>query len=151
MRSVARIFGAGLQWAIVYGVVWAVAWFSFMRAEWYGALAIDSRTMPWTEIWTIWAALNLPLGVATAAHLRSRTARTAPASALVGVVLVLWVPMTLGMTAWAWYESLSLALIVVDSTVNLAGLALASLLARAAVRTPIAADAAGRESGTAAS
>jgi hypothetical protein len=40
------------------------------------------------------------------------------------------------MFVWAWYESLALGLIAVDSTVNLVGLAVASLLARALVRKP---------------
>jgi hypothetical protein len=42
--------------------------------------------------------------------------------------------MTVGMTGWAWSESLSLKLIAIDSAVNLVGLAIASLLARAIVR-----------------
>lgn len=121
---------AGLLWAIVYGLVWGVAWFTFMRSVWYDALADGNRRMPWTEIWSIWGVLNLPLGVATAAYLRQQ-GRAAPGSrALIAVVLVLWVPMTVGMIGWAWSESLSLGMIAIDSAVNLVGLAVASLLAR---------------------
>lgn len=133
-RSAVVVLVAGLLWAIAYSLVWGVAWFAFMRAAWYGALAESNRQMPWTEIWSIWAVLNVPLGIATAAYLRQGQ-RVAPnTKALIAVVLVLWVPMTMGMTGWAWYESLSLQLIVVDSAVNLLGLAVASLLARAVVR-----------------
>lgn len=135
MRSAVTILVAGLLWAITYGLVWAVAWFAFMRAEWYGALAVRDRVMPWTEIWSIWAVLNVPLGMATAAYFRQRERDTVKANTLMAVVLVLWVPMTVGMTGWAWYESLSLTLIAFDSAVNLAGLALASHLARSVVRS----------------
>ena len=136
MRSAVRVLVAGLLWAIAYGLVWGVAWFAFMRAAWYGALAADGRQLPWTEIWSIWAVLNVPLGMETAAYFRQPERGTSNANALMAVVLVLWVPMTLGMTGWAWYESLSLTLIALDSAVNLAGLALASHLARSVVRGP---------------
>ncbi len=137
MRNAVIILVAGLLWAITYGLVWAVAWFAFMRAEWYGALAVSDRVMPWTEIWSIWAVLNVPLGMATAAYFYQRERDTVKANALMAVVLVLWVPMTVGMTGWAWYESLSLTLIAVDSAVNLAGLALASHLVRSVVRSVV--------------
>lgn len=135
-KSKGRVALAGLLWALVYGLVWGVAWFAFMRAAWYGALVDGNRQMPWSEIWIIWAILNLPLGVATAAYLGRPHRAGSPSRELVAVVLVLWVPMTLGMFVWAWYESLALGLIAVDSAVNLVGLAVASLLARALVREP---------------
>jgi hypothetical protein len=134
VRTAGTILAAGLLWAIAYGLVWGVAWFAFMRSAWYSALADGNRQMPWTEIWTIWAVLNVPLGMATAAYLRHRDRAAAESRALTAVVLVLWVPMTVGMTGWAWFESLSLVLIAIDSAVNLVGLAIASLLARAIVR-----------------
>jgi hypothetical protein len=133
-RSAAQVLVAGLLWAIVYSLVWGVAWFAFMRSAWYDALADGNRQMPWTEIWSIWAVLNVPLGVATAAYLRQRGRAVPESRALIAVVLVLWAPMTVGMTGWAWSESLSLKLIAIDSAVNLVGLAIASLLARAIVR-----------------
>ena len=134
VRSAVPVLVAGLLWAIVYSLVWGVAWFAFMRSAWYDALADGNRQMPWTEIWTIWAVLNVPLGMATAAYLRQRERVATESKGLIAVVLVLWVPMTAGMTGWAWSESLSLALIAIDSAVNLVGLAIASLLARAIVR-----------------
>lgn len=134
VRDAVPVLVAGLLWAIIYSLVWGVAWFAFMRSAWYGALAANSRQMPWSEIWSIWAVLNVPLGLATAAYLRHRE-RVAPRSTdLVAVVLVLWVPMTIGMVGWAWYDSLSLKLIALDSAVNLGGLAVASLVAHAIVR-----------------
>ena len=134
VRSAVPVLAAGLLWAIVYSLVWGVAWFAFMRSAWYDALADGNRQMPWTEIWTIWAVLNVPLGMATAAYLRQRERVATESKGLIAVVLVLWVPMTAGMTGWAWSESLSLALIAIDSAVNLVGLAIATLLARAIVR-----------------
>lgn len=134
MRNSASTLVAGLLWAIAYSLVWAVAWFAFMRAEWYGALAVSGRVMPWDEIWTIWAILNIPLGVATAAHFRQHERAAAKAHTIFTVVMVLWIPMTIGMTAWAWYESLSLTMIALDSAVNLVGLAVASQLARRMMR-----------------
>lgn len=134
MRNAIAILVAGLLWAITYGLVWAVAWFAFMRAEWYGALAVGGRVMPWEEIWTIWAVLNVPLGVATAAYFRPSGGGDSRANRPHAVVLVLWLPMTVGMTVWAWYESLSLIVIALDSAVNLAALALATHLARIVVR-----------------
>lgn len=134
VRTALTVLVAGLVWAFAYGLVWGVAWFAFMRAAWYEALAVGNRQMPWTEIWSIWAVLNVPLGLAAAAYLRHRERLSLSANGLIPVVLVLWLPMTLGMTVWAWYESLSLTLIAVDSAVNLAGLAFASYVARAVVR-----------------
>lgn len=142
VKRPATILLAGLLWAIAYGLVWAAAWFAFMRAEWYSALAVSDRVMPWTEIWSVWAVLNVPLGMATAAYFRQRERDTPKANALMAVVLVLWVPMTVGMTGWAWFESLSLTMITLDSAVNLVGLAVASHLARSVVRryAPVATD-----------
>ncbi len=130
-RSFLLIIGAGALWAIVYGLVWSISWVTFMRATWYSALG--SRQMPWAEIWSVWAALNLPLGVATTAFLRGKGRASGRSKAVRAVVLVLWVPMTVGMFGWAWYESLSLGLIAIDSVVNLIGLACASLVADALV------------------
>lgn len=134
MKSAVTILVVGVLWAIAYGLVWAIAWFAFMRAEWYGALAVSDRVMPWTEIWSIWAVLNVPLGVATAAFFGQRERDIPKANSHMAVVLVLWVPMTVGMTGWAWFESLSLTMIALDSAVNLVGLACASHLARAVMR-----------------
>ena len=122
----------GLLWAIVYSLVWGIEWITFMKTAWHDAVGAD-RPMPWSEIWTVWAILNVPLGLAIVSYLRSSSRKEAGTRALVAVVLVLWVPMTLGMFGWAWHESLSLGLIAVDSAVNLVGLAGASFVADWAV------------------
>lgn len=116
--------------------MWYVAWFAFMRAAWDAASADGHLQMPWAEIWSVWAILNVPLGVATAAYLRQPARLDSYSRTLVAVVLVLWVPMTSGMMGWAWSESLSLRLIAIDSAVNFVGLAVATVLAHAVVRHP---------------
>lgn len=130
-RSVAPTLVAGVLWAVVYAVVWGIAWLVFMRSAWYAALG--ARRMPWTAIWSVWAALNVPLGVAVAAYLRRDEPAQPLARPLLSPVLALWAPMTIGMVGWAWYESLSLALITIDSAVNLVGLVAASWAARVLV------------------
>lgn len=122
-----RVVVGGLLWALVYNCVWAVAWFAFMRREWLDATAALSKSMPWTEIWAVSVALTLPLGVATVAYVAGR-ARTGPAPrAALSASLALWVPMTMGMSGWGWYESLSLRMILLDSTVNLLAIGAAVL------------------------
>ena len=119
MRVSSRVVAAGALWAVVYNLVWGVAWFAFMRGEWLDATAALNQSMPWTEIWVVSVALTLPLGVATMAYVvgRARTGE-APRAAL-AASLALWVPMTMGMAGWGWYESLSLRILMLDSAVNL--------------------------------
>jgi len=133
-RSVAPAVGAGLLWAVVYALVWGVAWLGFMRSAWHTALAEGNRELPWTNIWSVWAILNVPLGLATASYLGHRERIAPSARGIVAIVLVLWVPMTVGMFGWAWYESMSLTLIALDSAVNLLGLAAATWIARQVIR-----------------
>jgi hypothetical protein len=122
-----RVFVGGLLWALVYNSVWAVAWFAFMRRGWLDATAALRNSMPWTEIWAVSAALTLPLGVAAMAYVAGR-ARTGPAPrAALAASLALWVPMTMGMAGWGWYESLSLRILMLDSAVNLLAIGAAVL------------------------
>jgi hypothetical protein len=117
----------GLLWALVYNSVWAVAWFAFMRREWLDATAALGKSMPWTEIWAVSAALTLPLGMAAMAYVAGR-ARAGPApSAALPTSLALWVPMTIGMFGWGWQESLSMRMLILDSTVNLLAIGAAVL------------------------
>jgi hypothetical protein len=132
LRNNFTLVGAGLLWAVIYGLAWGIAWITFMRTTWYNAVGA-ARPMPWSEIWTVWSVLNVPLGLAIAAFLRGSRREVRRSRTLVNVVLVLWVPMTLGMFGWAWYESLSLVLIAIDSAVNLIGLAGATLAADRAI------------------
>jgi hypothetical protein len=86
-RSLAPTLVAGVLWAVVYAVVWGIAWLVFMRSAWYAALG--TREMPWTAIWSVWAALNVPLGVAVAAYLRRDEPVQTTARPLISAVLVL--------------------------------------------------------------
>lgn len=131
-RTFAPTLVAGVLWAVVYAIVWWIAWLVFMRSAWHAALG--TREMPWTEIWSVWAALNVPLGIAVAAYLRRDAHVQTAARPLMAAVLVLWAPMTMGMVGWAWSESISLALITIDSAVNFVGLLAASWVARVLVR-----------------
>ena len=108
----------GVLWAVVYNVVWAVGWFAFMRGEWSDATVGLRKSMPWTEIWAVSVALTLPLGVAIMAYVAGRV-RTGPGPRVaLAASLAMWVPMTMGMLGWGWYESLSLRVLMLDSTVN---------------------------------
>lgn len=119
----------GLLWALVYNCVWALAWFTFMRREWLDSTAALRKSMPWTEIWVVSGALTLPLGIATVAYVAGR-ARAGPAPrAALAAGLALWVPMTMGMSGWGWYESLSLRILMLDATVNLLAIGAAVLAA----------------------
>jgi len=65
----ARVVAGGALWALLYNLVWAVAWFAFMREEWRTAVAAIGRPMPWTaEVWIVWGILTLPLGAAIVAY-----------------------------------------------------------------------------------
>lgn len=129
IRVSSRVVIGGLLWALVYNCVWALAWFTFMRREWLDSTAALRKSMPWTEIWVVSGALTLPLGVATVAYVAGR-ARTGPAPrAALAAGLALWVPMTMGMSGWGWYESLSLRTLMLDSTVNLLAIGAAVLAA----------------------
>lgn len=96
--------------------------------------------MPWSEIWLVWVVLCVPLGVALAAYLQGARRDSGRSKPLIAVVLALWVPMTLGMYGWAWFDGISLWLITLDSLVNLVAIAGASVLADAvsAVRAGVA-------------
>ena len=129
MKAVA----GGVVWALVYNAVWVLAWLAFMRAEWFGT---GARTEPWGIVWTVWTVLSLVLGISLSAYLATR-----PRRAAVSASIVLWVPLTLGMVAWASQTSMSLRVAILDSLVNLVALLVASLTTAAVLRavTPVAA------------
>ena len=121
-----RVVASGALWAVVYNLVWGVAWFAFMRREWLDAAAAIRRPLPWTaEVWFLWVVLTLPMGVAIMAYAAGR-APSAPKAAVYAAV-PLWLLMTLGMAIWGRQESLSMRVIAMDSTVNLVGMVAASL------------------------
>ncbi len=121
-----RVVASGALWMAVYNLIWGVAWFAFMRREWLDAMAAIRRPMPWTaEIWFLWVALTLPIGVAVMAYTANR-ARPGLKTAVYAAV-GLWLMMTMGMIGMGWQWSLSVRVIALDSTVNLVGLVAASL------------------------
>jgi hypothetical protein len=64
-----RVTAVGALWAVVYNLVWGVAWFVFMRREWRDAFAAINRPLLFTsDIWIFWMALTLPIGVAIVAY-----------------------------------------------------------------------------------
>jgi hypothetical protein len=40
------VLGGGLLWALVYNLVWGVAWFTLMRREWLNAVAAIDGSLP---------------------------------------------------------------------------------------------------------
>lgn len=121
-----RVVASGALWAVVYNLVWGVAWFAFMRREWLDAVAAIGQPLPWTaEVWFLWVVLTLPIGVAIMAHAASHV-RSAPKSSVYAAVAV-WLLMTLGMAGWGVQDSLSIRVIAMDSTVNLVGMVAASV------------------------
>ncbi len=121
-----RVVASGALWMAVYNLIWGVAWFAFMRREWLDAMAAIRRPMPWTaEIWFLWVALTLPIGVAVMAYTASRARPGLKTTVYAAVGL--WLMMTMGMIGMGWQWSLSVRVIALDSTVNLVGLVAASL------------------------
>ncbi len=122
-----RVIAGGTLWAVVYNLVWGVAWFLFMRREWRDAFAVIKRPLLFTaDIWVLWIALTLPIGVAIAAYAAS-PARSSPPKAAVYAAITLWLLMTVGMAVWGRQDSLSTRIIVLDSIVNLIAMLAASL------------------------
>ena len=124
-----RILVGGALWAAVYNSVWGIAWFTFMRQEWLRASASIDQALPWTpHFWAVWIPMTIPFGVAIMAYLASRSKHTAIPRAALAASLVLWVPLTIGMAAWAWQDSLPARTIALDSFVNLVAVVVASFV-----------------------
>ncbi len=122
------VVAGGVLWAVVYDLVWGVAWLAFMRREWLDAVAANKRPLPWTpDFWVVWSAVNLPIGVAIMAYVASRARSASAPKTAVYAGVAMWLLMTVWMAGWGWQQSLSFRLIVLDSTVNLVGLVAASL------------------------
>ena len=122
-----RVAASGALWAMVYNLVWAVAWFAFMRREWQIAFAaIGTSSEVWiAEIWVVWGALTLPMGLAIMAYAASDgrpAVKTSVRAALATCLL-----MTFGMAGWGIQESLSIRVIAADAAVNLVGMVAGSL------------------------
>ena len=119
-----RVLG-GIVWVAVYNSIWGIAGLGFMRREWTMAAAASGQSMPWTaEFLMVWVPLTLVFGIAIAAYLDSAPRRGSTLRLAVAASLALWVPATIGMAFWATF---SIRVIVLDSTVNLLAVFLASL------------------------
>ena len=119
---------AGVLWAVVYNLIWGVAWSAFMRREWLDAMAAIKQPLPWTpQVWVVWLALTLPIGVATMAYVLRHGRSTVVLRDVLAASMAVWVPMTMGLAGWGWQESLPLRIIAMDSTVNLVSVVAASL------------------------
>ena len=127
MASWPRVVSSGVVWAVIYNLVWGLAWFTFMRGAWFSATAAISQALPWTVIWTVWLVLSLPLGLVSMAYVRTRSAVDPVANAALAAAFVLWLPLTVGMAVWGWQASLPAPIIAEDSAVNLVALVAASL------------------------
>lgn len=125
---------SGVLWALLYNVLWAAAWLAFMGREWLVATAAGSESPPWRSIWLVWVVLALPLGVAVMAYVAGRAGSAQVRRATVAASVAVWVVITLGMAVWGWQQSLSIRVIVLDSTVNLVAILVASLAATASQR-----------------
>jgi len=121
-----RVVASGALWALVYNLVWGLAWFAFMRTEWHRAVAVIRQPSPWTaEVWFLWVVLTAPMGVAIMAYTAGR-ARPANAAAVTATA-VLWLLLTVPMGVYSLSQSLPMRVIALDSSVNLVALAAASL------------------------
>jgi hypothetical protein len=121
-----RVIAGGTLWAAVYNMAWGVAWFLFMRNEWRDAFASTKSPLLFTaEIWILWIVLTLPMGMGLVAYAANPGRSISAAKAAFYAGTALWLVMTLGMTGWA--RSFSARIIVLDATVNLIALMVASL------------------------
>jgi hypothetical protein len=125
-----RAISGGALWALVYNLLWGVAWFSFMRREWLDAFGAIKRPLLWTaDFWILWIAITVPIGIALVAYAANPARSVSAPKAAVYAGMTLWLLMTLGMATWALQQSLSIRIIVLDSLVNLVALVSASLAA----------------------
>lgn len=122
-----RVVASGALWTLVYNLVWGVAWFAFMRKEWEGAVATIGRPSPWTAaVWFLWVVLTVPMGVAIMAYATGRARSTYIAA--VSAAAAVWLLLALAMGAYSLSQSLSIRVIVLDSSVNLVGMVAAALV-----------------------
>jgi len=126
-----RVIAGGALWAVVYNLVWGVAWFVFMRREWRDAFAAINRPLLFTaDIWIFWMALTLPIGVAIVAYAANPARSVSAPKATVYAGMTLWLVMTVGMATWSWQSSLPIRIIALDSIVNLVAMMVPALFAR---------------------
>lgn len=122
------IVSLGALWAVVYNVVWGVAWLAFMRREWEDAFMSIHKQMPFSaEVWFAWALVTVPIGCAVMRFAAGpgRTPRKDSLLASAGV----WLIFTLGMAGWGVGDDLPSRVVVLDSVVNLLALMAAAFAA----------------------
>ncbi len=121
-----RVVASGALWALVYNLVWGLAWFAFMRREWERAMAAVGRPVPFTaEVWFVWVVLTFPIGMAVMAYSADHP-RFATRAALLAAGGT-WLVIAGGTTVWGWTAALSMRVLAADASVNLAAMAAASL------------------------
>ena len=125
-RNWRRVVAGGALWALVYNILWGIAWFAFMRSEWEQAAAASHRPMPWTaEVWFLWAVLTAPLGVTITAYAAGR--KPLLYRAAVSSSAAMWLLLTVAMGAYSLSQSLSPRVIALDSLVNVVAVLAAAL------------------------
>src|SRR2546423_10146948 len=119
-----RVVASGALWALLYNLVWAVAWFAFMREEWRTAAAAIGRPMPWTgDVWILCGILTLPLGAAIVAYAASPG--RCPRKGALHACFAMWAVLTPGMAISC--IQFSMRVIALDASVNLIAMLVASL------------------------
>lgn len=121
-----RLVASGAVWTLAYNLIWGVAWFAFMRREWQVAVTAIGHPMPWTAgVWFLWGVLTVPLGIALMAYSASRAPRETAAAVTAAVAI--WLVLALSMAAYSMSQALSIRVIVLDASVNLAAMSIAAL------------------------
>ncbi len=124
--SWSRVLAGSALWAVVYHLVWGVAWFAFMHREWEVAATAVGRPMPMTaEVWIITGILTLPLAAVILKY-ASDPARSALKASL-HASAAMWAILTVAMAILCMQRSFSARIIVADSVINLIAMLAASV------------------------
>ena len=123
-----RAVAVGALWTVSYNVVWAVAWFGFMRAEWTNAAAALARPMPWTaEIWFICTVLTIPLGIGVAVFLMGQRSRLYRAALMSGVTI--WLVFAGALSFHGRSQGFAVRVLALDAAITLLAVVLAAFAA----------------------
>ena len=131
-----KTIAAGILWALLYNLIWGIAWFAFMKRDWTEAMAEVGRPIPWTqEVWLIWLALTVPLGIATMAHVAYRRRSASLTVAVLQASGVIALLLGAGMIGWGLSESLPMHVFLADTAVNVVGVVVAAYLTASLVES----------------
>ena len=123
-----RAVAVGALWTVSYNLIWAVAWFGFMRAEWTRAAAAIARPMPWTaEIWFICTVLTIPLGTGVAVFLVGQRYRLYRAALMSGVTI--WLVFAGGLSFHGRSQGFAARVLAFDAAITLLAVVVAALAA----------------------